>query len=168
MLGLQSIPINFKEVFTTRILQFHVNPFHTVTQFIESIRPALSAHFNINQNDVEIIEGGQYINGNLAEAAPGLLPENRRLRDIWGPELRYLSFYVRRKNHLYPQLENNRREIEANQINTENIPFTEECPICLDSTTLIRRYTCTHGLCSTCYGRCQTASINTCSLCRSH
>jgi hypothetical protein len=167
MIGLRSRQISFKEVFTTSILNLYVNPFHTVTQFIETARPLLSSQFGINQNEIEIIESGQYVNGIRPESAPSLVPESRRLCDIWGPELKYLSFYVRRKNFQYPELENNRTVRESNQVHVGELQLGE-CPICLDSTSLIRRYHCIHGVCSTCYRRCQTASINTCSLCRSH
>lgn len=165
MIGLRSIAINFKEVFTVRTLQFQINPFFTVTQMIESLRPSLSAQFNINSDDIEIVESGQYINGIQPEAAAALVPSSRRLCDIWGPELRYLSFYVRRKNFIYPQMS---RHIRGREESHNPASYHGECPICLDSTSLIRRYSCIHGICSTCYGRCRSASINICSLCRSN
>ena len=165
MIGLRSISINFKEVFTVRTLQFQINPFFTVTQMIESLRPSLSVQFNINSDEIEIVPAGQYINGNPPESAPALVPSSRRLCDIWGPELRYLSFYVRRKNFVYPQIERHIREREANN---NQISYEGECPICLESTSVTRRYDCNHGVCTTCYGRCQAASITVCSLCRAH
>ncbi len=170
MLGLRSRPINFKEVFTVRTLQFQINPYFTVTQMIETLRPSLAVQFNINSDDIEIVESGQYTPGGLAEAAPGLEPSNRRLCDIWGEELRNVSFYIRRKNFMYPQIERNRREREQNLTNineNEIITSIGDCPICLESTTIFRRYSCSHGVCSVCYERCRTASIHTCSLCRS-
>ena len=162
MIGLRSRQISFKEVFTTRVINVNVNPFHTITQFIETTRPLLAREFGINENEIEIVPAGQYINGNPPESAPALVPESRRLCDIWGSELVYVGFYIRRKNFVYPELENNRTARESNQLQIG------ECPICLDSTNLIRRYRCIHGICSTCYGRCRSASINICSLCRSH
>jgi hypothetical protein len=165
MIGLRSRQISFKEVFTTRVVNIYVNPFHTTTQFIETTRPLLSREFGINQNEIEIVPSGQYINGNLPESASALVPESRRLCDIWGPELRYLSFYVRRKNFVYPQIE---RHIREREVNNSQISYDGECPICLETTSITRRYSCIHGLCTTCYCRCQAASINICSLCRSH
>ena len=172
MLGLRSRPINFKEVFTVRTLQFQINPYFTVTQMFESLRPALAVQFDINSDDIEIVESGQYIDGVLAEAAPSLEPSSRRLCDIWGEDLRNLSFYVRRKNFIYPQIERNRREREARQIQNiaiESNSYLGDCPICLESTSITNRYSCSHGVCSTCYNRCQLASIASircCSLCR--
>lgn len=165
MIGLRSQQISFKEVFTTRVVNVYVNPFHTTTQFIETTRPLLSREFGINQNEIEIVPSGQYINGNLPESASELVPESRRLCDIWGPELRYLSFYVRRKNLVYPEIE---RHIREREVNNSQISYDGECPICLETTSITRRYSCIHGLCSSCYGRCQAAYINICSLCRSH
>lgn len=172
MIGLRSRPVNFKEVFNVRILQFHINPFITVSQLIDNLRPELAVQFNINENDIEIVESGQYILGCLAEEAPELVPSNRKLCHIWGENLENLAFYVRRKNHIYPQIENARRQREANQnINTSNPApqngFIDDCPICLESSLLTRRYNCSHGICSQCYQNCLSASISVCSLCRS-
>lgn len=171
MLGLRSRTINFKEVFTVRTLQFQINPFFTVTQMIESLRPSLAVQFDINSDDIEIVESGQYMEGYLAEEAPGLVPSNRRLCDIWGEDLRNVSFYVRKKNFIYPQIETRRREREARQ-NTaiESNSYLGDCPICLESTLITNRYSCIHGVCSSCYHSCQLASIASircCSLCRS-
>jgi hypothetical protein len=171
MIGLHSLPISFKEVFTTTTINVHVNPFHTIMQFIETTRPSLASHFGINENEIEIIESGQYVNGNMPESAQALVPESRRLCDIWGPQLSNLGFYIRRKNFVYPQIERRIREREENQSQTSNIDISSvigECPICLESTTITRRYSCSHGVCATCYGRCQVASITVCSLCRAH
>ena len=171
MIGLRSRPVNFKEVFTVRTLQFQINPFFTVTQMIDSLRPILAVQFNINSDDIEIVESGQYMNGGLAEEAPCLVPSDRRLCDIWGQDLRNVSFYIRRKNFIYPQIERSIREREENQRQTSNIvisSFIGECPICLESTSVTRRYNCSHGVCATCYGRCQESSIMGCSLCRAH
>jgi hypothetical protein len=165
MIGLRSQQISFKEVFTTRVVNVYVNPFHTTTQFIETTRPLLSREFGINQNEIEIVPSGQYINGNPPEAAVALVPSSRRLCDIWGPQLRYLSFYVRRKNFVYPQIET---PIRGREESHNPSSYDGECPICLETGSITRRYSCIHGLCSSCYGRCRSASIDICSLCRSH
>ena len=165
MLGLRTRTINFKEVFTVRTSQYQINPFFTVTEMLESLRPSLAVQFDINSDDIEIVESGQYMDGYLAEEAPGLVQSNRRLCDIWGEDLRNVSFYVRKKNFIYPQIETRRREREEN---IERQAYMGDCPICLESTRISRRYRCSHGLCSTCYGRCQLALINCCSLCRSN
>lgn len=59
MLGLRSRTVNFKEVFTVRILQFKVNPFLNVGKFINNMRPVLATQFGINSDDIEIVEAGQ-------------------------------------------------------------------------------------------------------------
>jgi len=171
MNGLRSRLVDFKEVFTIRTLKFSINPDFTITQMIESLTPLLAVQFNINENDIEIVETGQYIPGCLSEAAPSLEPSNRKLCDIWGEDLRIVSFYVRRKSFMYPQIERNRREREARQnIVIESNSYLGDCPICLESTSITNRYSCSHGVCSTCYDLCQSASIASvrcCSLCRS-
>jgi|LakMenEpi03Aug12_release.lakeMendotaPanAssembly.Ray.scaffolds.fasta_scaffold653516_2 hypothetical protein len=171
MLSLHTIPIRFKAVFTNITLIIHVNPFYTVMEFLETFSHILASHFGINDNDIELVESGQYINGNIPESAQVLVPDSRRFCDIWGPQLRHLAFYVRRKNVVYPQIERQIRQREENQIlisNVEMSSFIGDCPICLESTTLIRRYSCSHGVCTTCYIRCQAASMVVCSLCRAH
>jgi hypothetical protein len=165
MIGLRSRQISFKEVFTTRVINVHVNPFHTITQFIQTTRPLLAREFGINENEIEIVQAGQYINGNPPESAPALVPESRRLCDIWGSELAFVAFYIRRKNFVYPQIERHIRERESNN---NQISYEGECPICLETTSVTRRYDCNHGVCATCYCRCQEASITVCSLCRAH
>ena len=136
------------------------------------MRPELAIQFGINENEIEILEAGQYVSGRLAQEAPGLAPSDIKLHHIWGKNLQNLAFYIRRKNHVYPQIENARRNREANQnINTPNhFPqnkIIEDCPICLESSLLIRRYNCSHGICAQCYNRCLLSSIYCCSLCRS-
>jgi hypothetical protein len=171
--------INFKEVFTSRILKCLVNPFDTFSDFISTIRPQLSFYFNINENEIEIVEAGQYIDSLPAEFAPSLEPSILQLSDYWGDDFNSIAFYVRRKNYPYPQLEHFRRERENRQNifnNYENDriqfisnnEFDGDCPICLESSHLIRRYNCSHGVCETCYRACQATAINSCSLCRSH
>ena len=169
MLGLRSRPVNFKEVFSIRTLQFHINPFITVSQLINNLRPELATQFGINENEIEIVESGQYDSDYLPEEAPSLIPSDRKLCHIWGENLEHLAFYVRRRNHLYPQFEASRRQRQINRLSiTNNSPtvFTGDCPICLESSLLTRRYSCIHGVCATCYQHCQTANITLCSLCR--
>jgi len=169
MLGLRSQPVNFKEVFTNKKLQFHINPFINVNQLINNLRPVLARQFGINENEVEIIEAGQYDSEFLPEEAPALVPSDTKLCHKWGEKLQNLAFYVRRRNYLYPEFEANRRQREINRIpiiNTSPVVFTGDCPICLESSLLTRRYTCSHGICSECYSSCQSASFMVCSLCR--
>jgi len=168
MLGLRTWTINIKEVFTVRTLQFQINPLFTVTQMIESLRPLLAVQFDINLDDIEIVVSGQYMEGYLAEEAPELVPSNRKLCDIWCENHINMLFYVRRKNFIYPQIERNRREREA-RLNI-SIESNGDCPICLESTLITNRYSCIHGVCSTCYNRGELvsiASVRCCPLCRS-
>jgi len=170
MIGLRSRPVNFKEVFTVRTLQFHINPFITVNQLINNLRPELATQFRINEDEIEIVESGQYYPDRLSEEAPGLVPSNTKLCHIWGENLQNLAFYVRRKNYVYPQFQVNRRQRQIASSSSETYSqttFTGECPICLESCSLTRRYICSHGICNPCYQRCQSESFTVCSLCRS-
>lgn len=155
MVGLRHCLVNFKEVFGTRILEIPINPSLNVTQFLENIKIILVSEFNINSDDIEIVETGQTTFMGQPEAAPKLTPSLIRISELWGENLQ-VSFYVRKKNNPYTGFRTN--------ITRSN----NECPICLESSILIRRYNCSHGICEICYERCQEVSINTCSLCRSH
>lgn len=159
MMSIQSRPINFKEVFTTNIRQLHINPHWTMIQFVESIKPHISREFNTN--DFEIVEAGQYTPGIPAEAAPALQITDIRLKDKWKEDLK-VSFYVRRRNFDYPQLQNlnTRRNINTTAIQTG------ECPICLETVRLISRNGCSHSVCSDCHRRCQQVNYTICPLCR--
>jgi hypothetical protein len=166
MLGLRSCPVNFKEVFATRIIQLHINPFYTVTRFLETVTPILQNELNVN--GIEIVEAGQTINGIPSEAAPALHQSDTRLCDIWGQSLKNVSFYLRRKNYRYPEFDSNIESIaETSVVDTVTSQSVEECPICLETTRLTQRYNCAHGICSLCYHQCQLEEITFCSLCRS-
>jgi hypothetical protein len=103
MMSLRSRPVTFKEVWTTHICQFHVNPFWTISQFIQSIKPHLSREFNTSNFD--IVEAGQNAGNLPSEAAPALIESNIQLINKWGPEVR-VAFYIRRIDYEYPQLQN--------------------------------------------------------------
>jgi hypothetical protein len=172
MIGLHSRQVNFKEIFSETSLKFNINPYFTVTQMIETLRPHLSTQFGINQDDIEIIVSGQYEPGRPAEAAPALRPSNIKLCNIWGPDLQNLSFYIRRKNYSYPQLEALRTNIEDRYLNllsssdNSGDGFNGQCPICLNITNLERCFECDHGVCLRCFNICLDYSIRHCSLCR--
>lgn len=164
MIGLHSCLVSFKEVFTTKKIDIYINPYFTVTQFIETIRPVLSRNFGINENELDIVESGQFRLGLLAEEAPALEPSSSLLRSRWGEQLKNVSFYVRRKNFQYPQVES----VRIDATSTSNVViYNDDCPICLETTRISRRYMCSHGICSACYQHCISRSISICSLCRS-
>ena len=94
--GFEVIIVTFKKVFSVKTIELRVDPYFTVTQFIENVRPTLSVYFNINENEIEIVESGQYELGMLSENAPALNPSNDQLHLRWSPNLN-VSFYVRKK-----------------------------------------------------------------------
>lgn len=150
-----SVLVSFKEVYKTRVLELPLDPEMTVAELLEFVSNDLSVHFGINNHDMQLVACGQV----LAEAGHALMPSPQKLRDIWGEQLRHLSFYVRRKNYEYNhQLQNHffAPRIEDN-----------ECPVCFTVAELSRPYACTHGICAQCYHGCRMASIITCCLCRS-
>jgi hypothetical protein len=169
MMSLTSIPINFKEVFTTNVRTLHINPNWTVNQFLDTVRPILEQEFNFESGSFEIIPTGQDAPGIPAEAGLAVPISDIRIRFIWGPQLN-IAFYIRRKNVVYPQLENLNRNLhldhDINPIITHSVR-TNECPICLEESEMINRYRCSHQICTDCYYRCLNTHNTTCPLCRS-
>jgi hypothetical protein len=158
MLSILSVPVTFKEVYTSNVRNFHINPNWTITEFIISIRPHISKAFHINQNSLEIIESGQYNLGIKPEAALPLIPDDTiKLKHRWGIKLD-VAFYIRKKDFAYPQLNLN--------LNIATSSIVAECPVCFETVSLHSRYGCSHGICDTCHEQCESVSYRICPLCR--
>jgi hypothetical protein len=148
-------PVYFKQVWTANTHIIPVNPELTVIEFIEVIKPLLSIHFNIETHDLELVEIGSMD----SEAAEPLVESVKKMREVWGDELKTAAFYVRRKNYEYPQVE---RLIQRRIINT-----TDNCPVCMQYINVSRRYNCIHRICNDCYNSCLLNNIESCPVCRS-
>jgi hypothetical protein len=157
--------VNFKEVFGTEIYECIVNPYWTVTEFIENVRPMLSQHFRINQNDIDIIVPEEDLRGMPAEMGEALIESNTVLATTWGQNLEYVSCYVRRKNFRYRQIDEIMRQRRQRQQEQEMY----ECPICYETQrTLVSMYVCSHTICSQCHDGCYNSGCMTCPLCRAN
>ena len=156
-MSLLSVPLTFKEVYTTNTRNFHVNPNWTITQFIDSVKPHICREFNVLEDNLEIIEAGQYTPGIKPEAAAPLTQDAALMKDKWGTKLQ-VSFYIRRKDFEYPQL-------NLNLIRSSEIVI-DDCPVCLETVSLYSRHDCSHRMCRTCHERCLSVSYTICPLCR--
>lgn len=169
MLSLTSIPIYFKEVFTTNRRSLHINPYWTVSQFLDSVKPILEIEFHCDRDNLEIVASGQDAPGIPAEAGFPLQPSDEVLKQKWGNNL-HVAFYVRRKNFRYPQLQNLNNNLQfdgdVNPIITNSI-IEQQCPVCLDTVQMINRYRCRHQICTNCFYRCLNTNNVVCPLCRS-
>lgn len=153
-------PVYFKQVWTTNTCVIPVNPELTVSEFIELVFPTLSSRFNIEQEILELVESGLVSETIIAsEDADALVHSDKQLKYLWGDTLNSASFYVRKQNYEYPQLN---LLMERRTIHREG-----ECPICYQYTLLTRRYNCIHRVCEDCHNRCLQNNYNICSLCRS-
>lgn len=139
-------PVNFKEVWTTDVRMFYINPYWSTKQFLLHIKRDILCAFNIDSS-YDIIETGQ----ELGENAPALQCDSITLRDKWGDELN-VSFYIRRI------------PLEYTTSILENI--SEECPICFESIQLISRNGCSHRVCADCNEQCQQVNYTICPVCR--
>ena len=168
MSNLRYCGIDFKEAFGADTVRMLVSPGWSYTQFIENVSPILSREFEIPKEQLELVEAGQYIHGVAPENAPALNPaEIETLARKWGDELKYLSFYIRRKREAV--VANEEIEIreatiarnatieseattlsEATTISEEGICISEamrrestrtsevaDCPICYDENVLV-------------------------------
>ena len=142
-----TFPVYFKQVWTTNTHIIPVNPELTVTEFIELVKPMLSTQFNIDVDELEIIETGSI----ASETAHPLVSSVKKLRELWGDELKTAAFYVRRKNFEYPQAEHLRQR--------QIIETTDNCPVCFECTTVTRRFNCIHRVCQECYVNCVSSEI---------
>jgi hypothetical protein len=174
-MSLMAIQVIFTEVWTTHSRKIYVNPYWTVTQFLESIKPLIKNEFYTN--DFEIVETGQIIKGIASEEAPAVRNSEIKIRDKWGYNLD-ISFYVRRKKYDYSKLRKlsiNKNIDELKDINTPinpmiiNFPIVEECPICFENMQFINNinnFSCTHHICNNCYVNYKILNYNRCPICR--
>ena len=169
-MSLMSVSIEFKEVFTPNVHKLFINPNWTMFQFIETISQPICREFNIEEDNLEIIESGQYnLRGIVPELAPALLKTNTQLKNKWGRLLSGVAFYVRRKNITYP-------EVTLNTINTvvsyaelepESETFViEDCPVCLETMPIFCRHDCSHRICNNCHNHCLRVGHLLCPICR--
>jgi|LauGreDrversion4_2_1035121.scaffolds.fasta_scaffold00072_20 hypothetical protein len=164
----QVFHITFKEVFTDRTVSMEINSNLTITEFINISRQTLSQQLNIYEYEIEIIKAGQRRDWFLPEEFPSLNPSSATIKEIWGLETTDLSFYIRKKNNIYPEIEFSRRQRISCGISEEmrHDSYLDNCPVCLDTTTVYRKYHCSHGICLNCYDLCRNNRIISCSLCR--
>lgn len=164
MMSLLSVPIQFKEVFTTNVCEFHVNPNWTMSQFIETISLHICREFNIEEDNLEIVESGQFnLRGIAPEFAPAILKTDTQLKDKWGRRLAGVAFYVRRKNITYSPVTLN----TIHEVITYAEPFViEDCPVCLETVPVFCRYGCSHKICNNCHNHCLRVGYQLCPLCR--
>lgn len=174
-MSLLAAPVIFKEIWTTHTKRFYVNPYWTITQFLQSIRPLINYEFKTN--NFEIVEAGQYIYGIPAEEAPGITNSEIKMRNRWGYDLQ-VSFYVRRRNYDYSKLRQLyiNKNIDAHKaINTSinplilNSQILIECPICFENIqffNIMNNFGCTHNICNNCFVNCQILNYNKCPICR--
>jgi len=167
--------VTFTEVWTTHTKQFYVNPYWTITQFLESVRPLIKNEFNTN--NFEIVETGQIIKGVVEEEAPAITSSEIKMRYKWGYDLN-VSFYVRRKDYDYSKLRQLTvyKKIEAlTDYNTSinpmiiNFSIVEDCPICFEDMQFINNmnnFGCTHNICNYCYIKYLMLNYNNCPICR--
>jgi len=167
--------VTFTEVWTSHTKQFYVNPYWTVTQFLESVSPLIKIEFNTI--DFEIVETGQIIKGIVEEEAPAITNSDIKIRYKWGYDLD-VSFYVRRKNYDYSKLRQSRINIKIDILtynNTSinpmiiNFPIVEDCPICFENIQFINNinnFGCTHNICNKCYINYLMFNYNYCPICR--
>ena len=163
MLSILSVPVTFKEVYGSNSRSFHVNPNWTMTQFIDSVKPHICREFNVQEDNLEIVEAGQSAPGIRDEAAPALTQDSTiKMKHKWGTKLK-VAFYIRRKDYLYPEANLNL----IRQPSTSPVTYTiDDCPVCFESVALTSRHTCSHTICDICHQHCLSVNYTICPICR--
>jgi len=143
------ISVNFKQVYSSSVVQLDVSPEWTCTEFVAHLTPLLASHFNIP--NIEIVALNPLAYENIEpEEAPAFVPHtNIKIKDKWFPnELIELTFYVREL-------------VIVPQNNNDNI-----CGVCLEPVPLDTWFGCQHQFCEDCYANCLHFHHTTCPICR--
>ena len=145
------IPITFKEVYTCNTFTYPLSPEWTLAELYDNLLPQISRDFNINQNEIELIDScNSYIvfQGLPVETYPALPKTNEpTLKDLWGVNMRYLAMYVRKRDNTIIREEG-------------------QCMVCLEVQTLEPYYHCGHRMCCQCYSTCLANNRRSCPMCR--
>ena len=150
-------PVNFKEVWSTDSFTIYSPSTVTIKTFMEKCNQIISN--KIGTTLFEIVVAGQYDCQMPHELAPALSPSDIRMDKIWGHDLSTLSLYIRRTDHVYPQMINYRSLL---------VQTIGECPVCLETPiSVYNRYHCAHNICTPCFTRCFQLQQFNCPLCRS-
>ena len=158
-----SVPVTFKEVYSSNTRSFDVNPDWTMTQFIDSVKPHICREFNVQEDNLEIVEAGQYSPGTRPEAAAPLTQNlTITMKHKWGPKLN-VAFYIRRKDYSYPETNIN---LIRQPVTSPVTYVINNCPVCLENVYVSYRHTCYHFICDRCHINCLSSNYTICPICR--
>jgi hypothetical protein len=159
------INAEFKETFANRTIVLQFDSYLTVTQFIEDAKQRLKTRYG---DDVDIIDANIYLNdGRIPEEREPLQPNETIIFDYWYgrfPFMQNLAFYMRRKDMSYPQIDF--IKAQRQQQRQQRQYKKDDCPICLEHTSVFNAYSCSHSVCDTCFENCNKVNIRCCSICR--
>jgi len=120
--------IDIKEIFTSNTRKYVIYKEWTTKQLLDNLYPLLSAEFNIEIENIEIVASIHAAAG--SEKAPAIEPSDNTVIDLWGEKLMYVAFYVRHKNHILsinpppiqpPILSRSRRTVSlSNEMNSSS------------------------------------------------
>lgn len=89
----------FKLAYSCQTKKYFVRSNVTLSQFIDDIKMRARSDFHLSDDeDVEIVEAGQYhnINGRDPELAPALQPSNVLLSEMYENTNKNIAFYIRK------------------------------------------------------------------------
>jgi len=159
--------VYFKEVYGSEIHSCMVDPNWTISEFIRYVTPILSRQFGIIENQLDIIVPDSHQEIPAERQRP--ISNTDDTIGTWG-DLKYLAFYVRRRNHIY---ERERTATVAPATATVEEEERQCCPVCFEGeNNLTSRYNCIHHICVQCFDiwssiRTRTRTTNSCPVCRS-
>ena len=88
-----SQPIIINDDLKQKMIKIYVNPFYTITQFIEYIIPILSKHFQIDEQVIEIIVTKK---NNIDHILHSKFRSEEKLYNIWGEKLQLVELTIKR------------------------------------------------------------------------
>ena len=92
------IPITFKLVNTENVREYYISSDWTLEQLYRNLRQVISSDFNININEIELIDTDisyKRYPGVRIENYPALKESNQTyLRELWGPRMDFLGMYI--------------------------------------------------------------------------
>jgi hypothetical protein len=160
------VELNFKEIYTANTQKYLVNQNWSTYDLKNNLVSKIMEDFNITQNeDFEIVESGQYVQGIPPELAPSLnISNNIILRDLFN-NLKNTSFYIRKIVLNAVNIITPITTIITNLIDIR--PNYQECMVCWSSDNITHQsFGCTHYICNECNNQCIYTNNNRCPCCR--
>jgi len=83
----------FKNIYEYTKFTLYFDPNITMKEFIAQVKK------HVNNDKIEIVRAGQYMDGILPEDAQHIISSDNTLKTIYGSNWKNISFYIRKSLH---------------------------------------------------------------------